>query len=76
MLQLKNAGTVILSGDLFHSRANYEQFRVPPINDSRADTMASFDRVRRLIETHQARLVIQHSPEDFAGLPKFPAWLD
>lgn len=76
MLQLKNAGTVILSGDLYHTRDNFKQQRVPPINDSRADTMASFDRVHRLIETHKARLVIQHSPEDFASLPKFPAWLD
>jgi N-acyl homoserine lactone hydrolase len=76
MLQLKNAGTVILSGDLYHTRDNFRQQRVPPINDSRADTMASFDRVRRLMETHEARLVIQHSPEDFAALPKFPSWLD
>lgn len=76
MLQLKNAGTVVLSGDLYHTRDNFKLQRVPPINDSRADTLASFDRVRRLIETHKARLVIQHSPDDFAQLPKFPAWLD
>lgn len=76
MLQLQNAGTVILSGDLYHTRDNFKHSRVPPINDSRADTMASFDRIHRLIETHKARLVIQHSPEDFAALPKFPASLD
>ncbi len=76
MLQLRHAGTVILSGDLWHSRANYEHDRVPPINDSRADTMASFDRVRQLMATHHARLVIQHDPGDFAGLPAFPAFLD
>jgi N-acyl homoserine lactone hydrolase len=76
LLQLKNAGSIVLSGDLYHTRDNYRNSRVPPINDSRADTMASFDRVHRLIETHKARLVIQHSPEDFAALPKFPAALD
>lgn len=76
LLQLQHAGTVILSGDLYHSRANVEHSRVPPINDSRADTMASFDRVSRLLKTHKGRLVVQHDPADFAALPKFPAFLD
>lgn len=76
LLKLRNAGSVLLSGDLYHSRANYEQSRVPSFNDSRADTMASFDRVKRLLETHRGRIVVQHDPKDFDGLPKFPAYLD
>lgn len=76
MLQLAQAGSVILSGDLWHSRVNYEQSRIPPFNVDRADTMASFDRVKRLIETHHGRVIVQHALEDFAALPKFPAYLD
>ncbi|MCH8505649.1 MAG: N-acyl homoserine lactonase family protein [Ectothiorhodospiraceae bacterium] len=76
MLQLTNAGTVILSGDLYHTHDNHELSRVPAINTSRAETLASIDRISRLMEKQDARLVIQHAPEDFAALPRFPAHLD
>lgn len=76
MLQLAKAGTVILSGDLYHTRDNFRHGRIPAINSSRAETLSSFDRVARLIEKHRARFVIQHAPEDFAALPEFPAYLD
>ncbi|WP_242107886.1 N-acyl homoserine lactonase family protein [Luteimonas aquatica] len=76
MLQLAHAGTVILSGDLFHTRENRRDRRVPPVNDSRAETLASFDRIETLLANRHARLVIQHAPEDFAALPAFPAYLD
>lgn len=76
LVELENTGTVILSGDLYHSRSNYENARVPAFNVDRADTLASFDRVRQLLKTHDGRLVIQHAPEDFDTLPIFPAYLD
>ncbi|KGM56958.1 hypothetical protein N799_12175 [Lysobacter arseniciresistens ZS79] len=76
LLELDNAGTVVLSGDLYHSRSNYERGRVPAFNVDRADTLASFDRVRQLLQVHDGRLVIQHAPEDFEALPAFPAYLD
>lgn len=76
MLHLPTTGTVILSGDLYHTRENFRFSRLPRFNDSRAETLASFDRVRRLMERHGARLVIQHDPEDIAALPALPAYLD
>ena len=42
----------------------------------RAETLASFDRVERIVANTKARLVIQHDPEDFKALPKFPAYLE
>ena len=76
MLKLANAGHVILSGDLFHTKENEKEGRVPTFNVSRADTLASFDRVARLIRSKRARLYVQHAPEDVAALPRFPAYLD
>lgn len=76
LVELENAGTLILSGDLYHSRSNFENARVPSFNVDRADTLASFDRIRQLLETHDGRLVIQHAPQDFDAMPKFPAYLD
>jgi N-acyl homoserine lactone hydrolase len=75
-LKLANSGAVLLSGDLYHTRQAYEQSLVPSINESRADTLASMLRFRRIAEADHARVVIQHAPSDFAGMPAFPAFLD
>lgn len=76
MLRLKRSGTVILSGDLFHTRANRQFGRVPTINSDRADTLASINRIEAIARRTKARFVIQHDLQDFEALPKFPAYLD
>jgi glyoxylase-like metal-dependent hydrolase (beta-lactamase superfamily II) len=76
MLSLARAGKVILSGDLFHTKENERWLRVPTFNVSRAETLASFDRAMRLVRNKRARFIVQHSPEDFAALPRLPRYLD
>ena len=76
LLQLRKSGTVILSGDLYHLRDNRKFRRVPTFNSSRAETLASIDRIEKIIKNRKARLVVQHDPIDFAALPKFPAYLE
>ncbi len=73
---LKHSGTVILSGDLYHARASRKHHLVPTVNVERADTLASMDRIERIVKNTKARLVIQHDPDDFKSLPQFPAFLD
>ena len=75
-LKLKKSGAVILSGDLYHVHANRDFQRVPVFNDNRADTLASMSRIEKIVKNTHARFVIQHNEEDFAKLPKFPAYLD
>jgi glyoxylase-like metal-dependent hydrolase (beta-lactamase superfamily II) len=75
-LKLQKSGTVILSGDLYHLRANREFMRVPGGNTSRAETLASMNRIEARIKNNKARFVVQHDPQDFQALPKFPAYLD
>lgn len=74
-LKLKKSGVVILSGDLVHMRSNYIFRRVPGFNYSRADTLASMDRIHTILKNTHGRLVVQHDPADFAALPKFPKYL-
>lgn len=76
MLKLGKSGTVVLSGDLYHVRENRTHRRVPEFNTERADTLASMDRVERIVKNTKARFVVQHDPRDFQALPKFPAFLD
>jgi N-acyl homoserine lactone hydrolase len=75
-VQLRKSGTVILSGDLYHMRDNRKFRRVPAFNSSRAETLASFDRIERIVKNRKARFVVQHDPLDFAALPRFPAYLE
>jgi len=75
-LKLQKSGTVILSGDLYHLRADRTFKRVPVYNANRADTLASMSRVETIIKNTHGRLIVQHDPRDFALLPKPPAYLD
>jgi N-acyl homoserine lactone hydrolase len=76
LVKLRNAGYVLLSGDLFHSPENRANRRMPVFNASRADTLASMDRVEAIVKNTHAKVVIQHSIESFQSLPAFPAYLD
>jgi len=75
-LKLQKSGTVILSGDLYHLRANRTFKRVPVYNVNRADTLASMSRVETIIKNTRGRLIVQHDPHEFQALPKPPAYLD
>lgn len=76
MLKLPKSGTVILSGDLFHTRENFEQERMPAFNYSRGETLGSIDRIKRILNNTHGRLIVQHEAKDFEALPKIPAYLD
>jgi N-acyl homoserine lactone hydrolase len=75
-LKLKKSGTVVLSGDLYHLRANRQFKRVPVYNANRADTLASMSRVETILKNTGGRLIVQHDPRDYQSLPKPPAYLD
>jgi N-acyl homoserine lactone hydrolase len=76
LVTLPKSGKVLLSGDLYHLRRDRQQKLVPLFNTDRAQTLASFDRFERIAANTKARVVIQHDPEDFKSLPKFPAYLE
>jgi hypothetical protein len=75
-VKLRNAGSVILAGDMWHLIESRERRTVPRFNTDRATTLASMDKIETLAASTKARIVRQHVPEDFAALPKFPAALD
>jgi len=76
LLKLKHAGTVVISGDLYHLHDNFKYRRVPGVNYERADTLASMDRVATIIKNTKGKLIVHHDPKDFASLPRFPKYLD
>lgn len=76
LVRLAESGPVILSGDLYHTRENRRYQRVPAFNASRADTLASMNRIETLARNIGARIVIQHAPQEFAALPQAPGYLE
>lgn len=66
--------TLLLTGDLAHFRENYAASGVPRFNTDRADTLASFDRFRKIAGVEKAVVIIQHDARDVAKLPPFGRW--
>jgi glyoxylase-like metal-dependent hydrolase (beta-lactamase superfamily II) len=75
LVQLADAGPILLSGDLWHLAESRERRRVPPFNFDRTQTLASMDKVEALVAATGARVVIQHEAADIAALPRFPEYL-
>ncbi len=72
LVKLKDMGNVLLTGDLAHFRENYDSNGVPTFNTSRAETLASLDRFKKLAANLHATVIIQHDVRDVGKLPAFP----
>ena len=75
LVRLKQAGPVLLTGDLWHIAESRPTRRVPRFNTNKADTLKTMDMVEALAKETKAKVVLEHVPEDFDALPKFPAAL-
>ncbi len=73
LVKLAQTGPVLLTGDLAHFHENYERNGVPSFNTSRAETLASLDRFKKIAATLKATVVLQHDARDVGKLPAFPA---
>jgi N-acyl homoserine lactone hydrolase len=67
------SGPVLLAGDLWHFAESRPARRVPVFNTDRQQTLDSMDKIEGVVSQTRARVVLQHVPEDFASLPRFPA---
>lgn len=76
LLKLKNAGNVLIAGDMWHLAEAQKLRTVPAGNTDKAETLRSMDKVEALQRDNKAMLVRQHVPEDVAALPAFPAGLN
>src|SRR5512138_511028 len=72
LVQLREKGTVLITGDLAHFHENYDSDGVPPFNTSRAETLASLARFKKIAANSRATVIMQHDGRDIAKLPAFP----
>ena len=69
---LPETGPVLLTGDLYHRQISRELRRVPRFNHDEAQTLASMDAFEARAAALGAKVIIQHSLEDIAALPRPP----
>jgi N-acyl homoserine lactone hydrolase len=76
LVHLRNSGFIVLSGDVVHLEENFENNIVPSLNTDKAESIASMDKIRRLMATYKARLFINHDKSQTDGLKLLPAFYD
>ena len=76
LVNLKNTGPVLLSGDLYHFRVTRKLRAVPTFNSDEDQTLASMDKVERLIAKTGATLWIEHDMALAQSLELAPAAYD
>ena len=74
LVKLPQMGPVILSGDAVHFRENYDSTGVPAFNFDRAQTVASVERIKKIVANLKGKVIIQHDARDVDMLPAFPAF--
>ena len=72
LVRFRKSEPLLLTGDMWHIAESRPARRVPRFNFNKADTLRSMTMVEELARAAGARVVIQHVPEDFDRLPKFP----
>ncbi len=71
-INLPEAGTLLLTGDLYHRKESRELQRVPRFNFDEAQTRVTMAAFEALAAETGARVIIQHNLEDLASLPDAP----
>ena len=72
MINLEKTGQLLISGDLYHTRANRSLRRAPVFNVDPNQTYESMDRVENLLQETGATLWIEHDKELADSLKKAP----
>ena len=76
MVRLKKSGFIILSGDVVHLEENFEKDTVPSLNTDKDASIASMERIKRMIATYKAKLFINHDKTESDALKLIPAFYD
>jgi N-acyl homoserine lactone hydrolase len=75
-IKLAKSGAILLSGDLYLTLEGRREQQVPTVNADRGATLASMRRFETIARNLHARVIVQHSMEDYLSLPKLPNYLD
>jgi len=75
-VKLKNRGTVVLAGDLYHYPEERTTGRIPTFEFAPEQSKVSRARIEKFVQDNNAELWIEHDAATHAALPKSPAYID
>ena len=76
LVKLPKTGAVILTGDLVHFQYMWDNKVVPSFNFNREQSLASIDRVAKLVVEHKAQLWIGHDKDLTAKINRAPKFYE
>jgi glyoxylase-like metal-dependent hydrolase (beta-lactamase superfamily II) len=75
-VKLRNAGTVVLAGDLYHYPEERTTGRTPTFEFDAEQSRVSRARVEKFLKDANATLWIEHDIATHATLPRAPGYVD
>jgi N-acyl homoserine lactone hydrolase len=76
LVRMSKTGAVLLSGDAVHFKQNWDNRRVPDINDNKDQTSASMQRMADIMAREKAQLWINHDKAQRDGQKMSPDFYD
>jgi N-acyl homoserine lactone hydrolase len=76
LVKLPHSGAIILAGDAVHFQSNWENRRVPAMNVSKEQTLASMQKIADTLTKEKAKLWINHDKAQRDGLKMSPEFYD
>jgi len=76
LVKLPKTGAVVLSGDAVHFKSNWENRRVPILNSSKEQTLASMQRISEVLTREHAQLWMNHDKVQRDTLKMSPEFYD
>ena len=76
LVKLPKTGNLVLSGDAVHFQDNWVHKRVPSMNTSKDQTLASLERIAKVLDEQKATLWINHDKPQSATLKYAPAYYE
>lgn len=76
LVRLPKTGALVLSGDAVHFQDNWTHRRVPSMNVNREQSLASLERLARVLEERKAQLWINHDKPQSDGLRYAPGYYE
>ena len=76
LVKLPKTGALVLSGDAVHMQDNWTHKRVPSMNTSKDQTLASMERLAKVLADQKAALWINHDKPQSATLKYAPAYYE
>ena len=61
---------------MVHLEENFEKYTVPSLNTDKTASIASMERIRRMITTYKAKFFINHDKAESDALRLIPAFYD